>query len=68
MAPETLRLYASIFEKPQREVRGGLLRPPSGLCLAAAAALRMQANIAESEPAIAQYYRGRPVDAGCDLV
>ena len=42
--PETLLLYASIFEKPRRDYLNGPMRPASEICLAAAQALRFMAN------------------------
>lgn len=47
--PATLRLYASVFEKPRRERKGGALYPPTEFCLAAAVALRERAAILEKE-------------------
>lgn len=47
--PETLRTYAAIFEMPRRY--DGVLHPPTEPCLAAAKALRFQAEkISESSP------------------
>ena len=45
--PETLRTYASIFEHPRRHEAGGSLYPPSEICIAAARALRLQADLLE---------------------
>lgn len=47
--PATLRLYASVFEKPRRSERGGALYPPTEFCLAAAVALRERAARLERE-------------------
>ncbi len=46
--PETLLTYASIFEKPRREFKGGPLNPPSEICLAAAKALRFYARCVQA--------------------
>lgn len=45
--PETLRLYASIFEKGRRANKGGVLYEPSEIEKAAAKALRERADALE---------------------
>lgn len=46
-APETLRTYAEIFEKPRRAI-DGILYPPTEIELAAAHALRFTAAAIEA--------------------
>lgn len=47
--PETLRAYASLFEKPYRDASNGLIREPGEPARAAAIALRLCARRIEME-------------------
>ena len=50
---ETLRTYAAIFEKPRRGT-DGILRGPTEIEIAAAKALRFQADMLETQYAQAR--------------